>query len=226
MADMERNFERALALVLKHEGGYVDHPRDPGGATNLGITIGTAKANRLDLDRDGDVDKADVRLITPATAAPVYKAKYWDAVRGDELPSGLDYAVFDFAVNSGVSRAAIFLQELVGVAPDGRIGPLTLKAVAQHKPEDLIRRLCDKRMMFLQRLSTWNTFGKGWTSRVNGVRKEALAFATVQSVPVPAQKPAQTPSKPVSEAKPAPAAKSSPWTALIDALVRIFTRAK
>jgi lysozyme family protein len=204
----------------------VDHVRDPGGATNLGITIGTAKANRLDLDRDGDVDKADVRLITPATAAPVYKAKYWDAVRGDELPSGLDYAVFDFAVNSGVSRAAIFLQDLVGVAPDGRIGPLTLKAVAQHKPEDLIRRLCDKRMMFLQRLSTWNTFGKGWTSRVNGVRKEALAFATVQSVPVPPQKPVQTPPKPVSEAKPAPAAKSSPWTALIDALVRIFTRAK
>ncbi len=223
---MRDNFDRALALVLRHEGGYVDHVRDPGGATNLGITIGTAKANRLDLDRDGDVDKADVRLITPATAAPVYKAKYWDAVRGDELPSGLDYAVFDFAVNSGVSRAAIFLQDLVGVAPDGRIGPLTLKAVAQHKPEDLIRRLCDKRMMFLQRLSTWNTFGKGWTSRVNGVRKEALAFATVQSVPVPPQKPVQTPPKPVSEAKPAPAAKSSPWTALIDALVRIFTRAK
>lgn len=223
---MHSNFDRALALVLKHEGGYVDHPKDPGGATNLGITIGTAKANRLDLDRDGDVDKADVKLITSVTAAPVYRAKYWDAVRGDELPSGLDYAVFDFAVNSGVSRAAIFLQELVGVAPDGKIGPLTLKAVAAHDPVHLIRRLCDKRMMFLQRLSTWNTFGKGWSSRVNGVRAEATRMAAIQNAPVPAPKPVPSPEKPVQPAKSVSQPKSSPWATLIDALVKLFTRTK
>jgi len=216
---MNRNFERALSLVLKHEGGYVDHPRDPGGATNLGITIGTAKANRMDLDRDGDVDKADVRLIKPANAAPVYKAQYWDRVSGDDLPSGLDYAVFDFAVNSGVSRAAIFLQEIVGVAPDGKIGPLTLKAIAARDPADLIRQLCDKRMAFLKRLSTWGTFGKGWTSRVNGVRAEALAMS---KAPAPNPTPKPAPQPPVAESKPIP--KQSGWAALIEAILKIFRR--
>lgn len=90
------NFERALALVLVHEGGYVDHPAYPGGATNLGITIGT-----LSDWLDRAATKAEVRALTKATVAPIYRKNYWDAVRGDDLPSGVDYCVFDFAVNSG-----------------------------------------------------------------------------------------------------------------------------
>lgn len=193
---MESNFARSLKAVLVHEGGYVDHPRDPGGATNLGITIGTAKANRMDLDGDGDVDKADVRLIKPADAGPVYKARYWDAVRGDDLPAGVDYAIFDFAVNSGPARAAIYLQEIVGVAPDGKIGPLTLQAVAKWDSVALINELCAKRMSFLKRLSTFPVFGKGWSARVTGVLRLAKDMAI--SMPAPA------PAKPVAPAKPIP----------------------
>lgn len=213
---MNRNFERALSLVLKHEGGYVDHPKDPGGATNLGITIGTAKANRMDLDKDGDVDKADVRLIKPANAGPVYKARYWDTVRGDDLPSGLDYAVFDFSVNSGPARAAIYLQEIVGVAPDGKVGPLTLKAVAAMDTKTIIKKLCDDRLSFLKRLSTWSTFGVGWSRRVTGVRTESLKMASTLE-PTPKVTPKAEPAK--LERQPS----SGNWlTAIIEILTKIF----
>lgn len=214
---MESNFARSLKAVLYHEGAYVDHPRDPGGATNLGITIGTAKANKMDLDGDGDVDKDDVRLIKPADAGPVYKARYWDAVRGNDLPAGIDYALFDFAVNSGPARAAIYLQEIVGVAPDGKIGPLTLQAVAKWDSVALIEALCAKRMGFLKRLSTWPTFGKGWSARVTGVLRLAkdMAITMPQRPPVPA-----TPIPPSAPAEP----KQSLWTALLGLFRAIFSR--
>jgi lysozyme family protein len=212
---MQRNFERSLSAVLKHEGGYVDHPADPGGATNLGITIGTAKANRMDLDGDGDVDKADVRLIKPADAGPAYKARYWDAVRGDDLPAGVDYAVFDYAVNSGPARAAIHLQEIVGVAPDGKIGPLTLAAVARWDSVALISELCAKRMGFLKKLSTWPTFGKGWSSRVSGV----LRLAKDMAITMPAKPVAPTPQPK------APDTGKSPLAPLVVVLVALVAAA-
>lgn len=214
---MERNFQRALSAVLKHEGGYVDHPKDPGGATNLGITIGTAKANKMDLDRDGDVDRADVKLIKASDAGPVYKARYWDTVRGDDLPSGVDYAVFDFAVNSGPARAAMYLQEIVGVAPDGKIGALTLAAVAQWDSTTLINELCAKRIAFLKRLSTWPTFGKGWSSRVTGV----IRLAKDMAITMPA-----SPPKPVTPIQPStPAApQQPPWAAFLAWLSATFSR--
>lgn len=180
----KNNFAGALSAVLVHEGAYVDHPKDPGGATNLGITIGTAKANKMDLDGDGDVDKADVRLIKPDDAAVVYRRKYWDEVRGDDLPGGVDLAVFDFAVNSGPARAVIYLQNIVGAAPDGKTGPLTITAIndycAKFGAAQLINELCSQRLAFLERLSTWPTFGKGWGRRVAEVRKQALAMAAAQ----------------------------------------------
>lgn len=214
---MLRNFERSYAAVLKHEGGYVDHPKDPGGATNLGITIGTAKANKMDVDGDGDVDKADVRLLKPSDAGPVYKTRYWDKVRGDDLPAGVDYAVFDYAVNSGPARAAMHLQEIVGVAPDGKIGPLTLKAVAKWDSVALINELCGKRIAFLKRLSTWGTFGKGWSSRVTGV----LRLAKDMAIAMPA-----SPSKPATPIQPStPAApKQSLWAAFSAWLSATFSR--
>jgi lysozyme family protein len=113
---MNRNFQRALALVLKHEGGYVDHPKDPGGATNKGVTIATF---RRYVKKDGTKD--DLRRISDADVARIYKRHYWDAVRGDDLPDGLDYATFDFAVNSGTGRAPKYLQRVLGVAQDGVI---------------------------------------------------------------------------------------------------------
>lgn len=174
---MNPNFNEALSLVLKHEGGYVNHPADPGGATNLGITIGTAKRYGVDMDSDGDTDILDIKKLTVAAASKIYKGEYWNKVSGDLLPSGLDYAVFDFAVNSGVSRAGKFLQGLLGVTQDGQIGPKTVAALDGKNAGDLINALCDNRLAFMKSLSTWKTFGKGWNSRVSGVRAAALAMA-------------------------------------------------
>lgn len=173
---MNGNFERALKLVLRHEGGFVNHPRDPGGATNKGITLATF---RRYVKPNGTV--ADLKALTVEQAGIVYRRQYWDAVLGAELPSGVDYAVFDFAVNSGPHRAAQYLQRAAGVsAVDGRIGPMTLAAVRRMPADELINRLCDTRLAFLRRLKTWPTFGRGWSNRIKGVRKNAVEMATTR----------------------------------------------
>lgn len=166
---MQSNFNRSLDMVLKHEGGYSHHSQDPGGMTNLGVT---AKVWQEWVGHP--VDEKQMRALTQQNVAPLYKRKYWDACRADELVSGLDYAVFDYAVNSGVGRAAKTLQACVGVTPDGGIGPVTLAAVKAHNSSKLIENLCDKRLDFLQSLSTFPTFGKGWERRVNEVKADAL----------------------------------------------------
>lgn len=168
----QNNFERCLPFILRHEGGYVDDKRDPGGATNLGVTIGT-----LSTWLGRKATKAEVKALKVATVAPIYRRNYWDAARCSDLPAGVDYCVFDFCVNSGVARSVMALQRAVGVADDGKIGPLTLAAVRKVSPDVLIARLCADRLAFLMRLSTWKTFGKGWRSRVQGVEKEALKMA-------------------------------------------------
>lgn len=165
-------FDAALALVLRHEGGFVDHPRDPGGATSMGITRATLAAWR---GRPVDVD--EVRRLTRAEAAAIYRARYWDAVRADALPAGLDYAVFDAAVNSGPRRAALWLQAALGVAADGRIGPASLAAAAAAEPAGAIRRLARIRLDFLRRLATWPAFGRGWARRVAEMEAAALVMA-------------------------------------------------
>lgn len=175
MTEQER-FDRSLRALLRHEGGYVDHPRDPGGATNLGITLGTAKAYRLDLDGDGDVDKDDVRLLTPKAAAPVYRQGYWLKAACDRLPAGVDYMIFDLAVNSGTDRAKRYLQRAAGVAEDGQIGPKTLAAVAKLNPARLVERLSEIREAFYRSLPTFETFGKGWMRRLNEVEAKALEW--------------------------------------------------
>lgn len=178
---MDRNFSRALSAVLKHEGGFVDHKDDPGGATNKGITISTY---RRYVKRNGTVE--DLKRITDAEVAKVYRKHYWDLVRGDELPDGIDYAVFDFAVNSGPSRAAKYLQIVLGVKVDGKIGPVTLEAARKADARKVINILCDNRLRFLQGLNTWPTFGRGWDSRVAGVRKLALSMTGPKTEPSPA----------------------------------------
>ena len=165
-------FQACLAEVLKHEGGYVDHPADPGGATNMGITFAT-----LADWRGTAITKDDVRALTVAEAGEIYRARYWQPVRGDALPSGVDLAVFDYAVNSGPGRAAKALQQALGVAQDGAIGPKTLDAAAMMPPAVVIIELCRIRMAFLRSLSTWPTFGKGWTRRVDEVEAAALKAA-------------------------------------------------
>lgn len=182
---MNRNFERALAAVLKHEGLWSDHPSDPGGATMKGVTLATYRRYKPGATKD------DLRKISDADLQRIYREGYWDVIRGDDLPPGVDYAVFDFAVNSGPSRAAIYLQEIVGVAPDGKIGPLTLAAVDKWDSVALVEALCSKRLGFLKKLSTWPTFGKGWSSRVTGVLRLAKDMAiTMPAQPAPRPPPA------------------------------------
>lgn len=177
------NFALALGEVLKHEGGWADHPKDPGGATMKGVTLATYRRYRP------GATKAQLRAITDAELQRIYREGYWNEIRGDDLLAGLDLSLFDFAVNSGPSRAAIYLQTILGVAPDGKIGPLTLAAIAKHKPEALISELCSQRLGFLERLSTWPTFGKGWASRVAQVRAKALSMASALPTPMPADPP-------------------------------------
>lgn len=169
---MDRNFARALSLVLKHEGGWADHPEDPGGATMKGVTLANFRRYVKP-----NATKADLRKITDEQISHVYRRFYWEAVSAGELPDGVDYAVFDFAVNSGPGRVAKYLQAVVGVPADGKIGPATLAAVRAKAHAAVIHELCDRRMAFLRGLKTWNTFGTGWTSRVKGVRSEALKLA-------------------------------------------------
>lgn len=169
---MNSNFEASLAHVLQSEGGFVNNPSDPGGMTNLGCT----KAVWEEFVGH-PVSEADMRGLTPADVAPLYKRKYWDKISGDDLPAGLDYAVFDAAINSGPGRAAKWLQEAVGVVADGAIGKGTLAAVAAFDVQELIKAYNDKRLGFLQGLPTFGTFGKGWTNRVASVQAVSSSLA-------------------------------------------------
>lgn len=164
---MFHTFDKALALVLAHEGGFSDHPRDPGGATNRGVTQRTYDAWR----RRYALPPRPVRQITDDELKAIYRRQYWDPVQADDLPAGLDYAVFDYAVHSGPSRAVKDLQRVVGVRADGIVGSQTLAAVHQAAEDDelaVIAQLCDRRMAFMRGLKTWHVFGKGWTRRVIG----------------------------------------------------------
>jgi len=169
---MISNFEQALKNVLSSEGGYVNNPKDQGGMTNLGCTKAVWEEYV-----GHPVSEADMRALTPALVGPLYKRKYWDKVAGDQLPSGLDYAVFDAAINSGPGRAAKWLKELVGVTADGAIGPGTLAAVGKIPTQTLIAHYNDKRLQFLESLPQWDTFGKGWFNRVSLVQSLASQLA-------------------------------------------------
>lgn len=169
---MKENLIHAMQHMLRSEGGYVDHPKDPGGRTNLGVT------QRVWEEWLGHpVDEMEMRSLTPEKVAPMYKKQYWDKVSADSLPSGVDYVVFDAAVNSGPGRAAKWLQMVVNVSADGAIGPVTLKAVAAMPVEQLIEDYQAMRLEFLKNLSTWDTFGRGWGRRVAEVKEAALTFA-------------------------------------------------
>lgn len=166
---MKDNFDAALKAILHHEGGYVNHPRDPGGMTNLGVT------KRVWEEWVGhEVDEKTMRGLTPEMVAPLYKQKYWNRVRGDDLPTGVDYIVFDAAVNSGPGRAAKWLQTTVGAVPDGAIGPATLSRVEAMPVADIIEKYQEVRLAFMQSLPTWDTFGRGWGRRVAEVKDAAL----------------------------------------------------
>jgi lysozyme family protein len=152
---MNANFDISLKELLKHEGGYVDHPKDPGGATNLGVTIGTLSGW---LGRRATKD--EVRALTVQKVAPIYRENYWEESGANALPSGVDFSVFDAAVNSGPKRAKRWLS-----------------AALRANAVDTIKAYARTRLGFLQRLGHWKTFRRGWSSRVAGVEAFSLRLA-------------------------------------------------
>lgn len=154
-------FTRALIEVLKHEGGYVDHPDDPGGETNYGITVAAARENGY---------LGDMRSIPMHVVADIYKRKYWDKVKADEMPESVRYALFDYAVNSGASAAIRALQRVCCVADDGIVGPMTINAANTYSGH-LGAALCGYRLQFMTDLKTWPTFGKGWSRRIASIMR-------------------------------------------------------
>lgn len=189
-------FEMVKPYLLAHEGGYVDHPHDPGGATNFGITIGT-----LSNWRGRKVSKREVKELTREEAMQIYKAQYWDTIRADELPMGVDYCCYDYSVNSGPSRSARELQRVVGASVDGVVGLETLSRVRDcgKTPSEIVNEICDNRLAFMMRLRTWKYFGEGWSRRVADVRSKAGALAR--------ENPQWQPDEPVITDVPTPKAK-------------------
>ena len=167
---MEANFFKSLDMVLKHEGGFVDHPEDPGGATNKGITHKTYSDF---LGRPLE-DVSELKNIPDEHVQQIYKDGYWNRVKADQLSSGVDFCIFDWAVNSGPGRAAKALQKAVMVTQDGAIGPMTLAAVEEELPEEIIEKITKEREEFYRSLRTFDTFGKGWLRRNEETRDFAL----------------------------------------------------
>lgn len=165
------NYDKCLELILHHEGGYVNHPKDPGGETNLGVT------KRVYEEWGGTKDMVD---LTVEDVAPIYEKNYWGRTKCDDLPSGLDLCVFDFAVNAGPGRAAKYLQSMIGTTVDGGIGPNTLRAVGNYVEEvglqSAIENYQANRQRYYEKLSTFETFGRGWTRRVDETTEEAIAL--------------------------------------------------
>jgi len=166
-------FEECLKRILKHEGGYVNDPLDSGGRTNLGVT------QRVWEEWVGHpVSEADIKALTPEKVAPMYKMKYWNPSYCEKLPKGLDYVVFDFAVNAGTGRSVKTLQSAIGVLADGVIGPRTMAAINDANPKELINKFSDARADFYQgivaRKPDQARFIKGWLNRVEDARKLAL----------------------------------------------------
>lgn len=163
---MKNNYDAALQHVLKSEGLWSDNPKDPGGATMKGITFAVFK----EWKKNPNLTKDDLRNISDQDVHDLYKQLYWNKVRGDDLPSGVDYAVFDAAVNMGVGRAAKLIQKAAGVTADGAIGSGTMQAVESADPKELIEKFSQLKEEFYRGLSTFDTFGKGWLRRVAEVK--------------------------------------------------------
>jgi lysozyme family protein len=170
---MKANFDLSFDKVMKSEGGYVNDPADRGGETNLGVTIGAWGAY---LGRA--INAGEMKALTKDTVKPFYKQMYWDKVKGDDLPQGIDYAAFDFAVNAGIGRATKFLQRAVGAVDDGSIGPATLAAIAKTPPKTLLANFSKQKEDFYRGLAANNAsqqkFLKGWLARLEHVNNDAI----------------------------------------------------
>ena len=172
------SYNTALARLLRDEGGYTDHPSDPGGPTNFGITLADARRYWK-----GNAMADDVRALPQSVARKIYREQYWNALRCDELPAGVDYAVFDYGVNSGIGRAGKVLRRLLKLSDrTSVVSDDVIAAAGKCAARDFVVAICAERLAFLKSLKTFPVFGRGWTARVNGVRAAALAMAESRAV--------------------------------------------
>jgi hypothetical protein len=162
-------FDACMPFIFKAEGGYSDNANDPGGPTNFGITLATLKA----YDGNPNLTADAVKALTPEMAKEIYRTAYWNRMQCGSLPPGLDLEVFDFGVNAGPSEAVKTLQKIVGVTQDGSIGPITLAALGQLKPKDVIGRYSDARLAFYKAVNN-PEFEQGWANRVSQIQTAAL----------------------------------------------------
>jgi len=154
------NFETAFDLLITHEGGFSNHPDDPGGATMYGVTEVVARAEGY---------TGPMRELTLDFAKSVYRKRYWDACRCDQMPDALRYPLFDAAVNSGPNQAIKWLQSAVGVKVDGALGPVTQQAVNMAAPQPTRQKMVGNRLRFMTNLSNWPSFSKGWSRRIAAI---------------------------------------------------------
>jgi lysozyme family protein len=169
---MTKNFRDCLELVLKAEGGFVHHEKDPGGMTNLGVT------KKVWEEWVGhEVDEKAMRALTPAIVAPMYEMRYWRTSYCEKLPRGLDLLVFSMAVNAGAGRSVKLLQDAIGAVMDGVIGPNTMARINESNVETLIDKFSEARTAYYKGLKLFPVFGRGWVARTDKERLEALQMA-------------------------------------------------
>ncbi len=182
MASTVLGFERALPPLLVIEGGKVDDPRDPGGRTNQGVIQRVYNAWRT----NQGLPQRDVYKMENHERDAIYRVQFWDAIHGDDLREGVGYVVFDGAVHSGSKQSIKWLQRALGVTADGVIGQMTLEALRGVNDDDaLITKILDRRLVFLQALKTWKTYGKGWGRRIADVKSRGQAWAVGSVGPAP-----------------------------------------
>jgi lysozyme family protein len=162
-------FKKCLELVLKSEGGYIDHPKDPGGRTNLGVTQAVWEEWL-----GHPVSEKDMKAFTPEKVAPMYEMKYWRTSYCEKLPQGLNLLVFSMAVNSGSGRAVKLLQRCLGLVEDGVIGARSMAKIQECSAVDLVERYSATRKAFYESLKLFPVFGNGWLNRCDKERLEAL----------------------------------------------------
>jgi lysozyme family protein len=173
---MQSNWDKSFDLVMESEGGFSDDIRDKGnhmpdgrpGCTNLGVTMITWE---IYVQRQATI--AEMKSLTKSDVEPLYRRLFWDRVWGDRMPTGLDYLLFDFAVNAGVGRAVMTLQSIVGTTQDGGMGPITYAATITKDPITLIEQYSDAKEKFYKGLNNFNVYGKGWLARVDHVENVA-----------------------------------------------------
>ena len=199
---MRGNFDGCLTRLLAHEGGYSNDAADAGGPTKFGITIADYRKYVK-----ADATAADVAAMPVAEAKAIYRARYWDAMRCDDLPAGVDYVVFDYGVNSGIARSGKVLRRLLHLPDDASaVTDAVIAAAKAANAAALAAAICDERLTFLHSLRTWPVFGRGWSRRVAEVKAAALAMAAAPVAVPPAAPPRGS------------------WAALLAAIQSIFRR--